>query len=146
MRVCRECGIKIEGRNTLFCESCRVERRKRMHNKTTLEYQARVRDGMLEKFNFNQLTDDDKKMLLFLSPGPLGLGMNVSNAAKLWGISRRTMRDKINRFKAHFPEGWENFLSMWRAAHREADSLNNSMFHWDDKYEDKDNWNMKNKF
>jgi hypothetical protein len=57
-------------------------------------------------------TKKQMEVLVRISPGPLGRGMKVKEAAKDLGISISTLKSRLQRFKAKYPEAWENFISL----------------------------------
>ncbi len=132
MRTCRKCGIEIAGRNTLYCDSCRVIRKKETNRASVDRYQARIKAKKVNKVeNPDNLTDDEKELLLLYTPGPLGKGLTEEEIAKELGISRRAVRSRLERFQSHYPEAWSRLESIINTAKRQAHNANQHPMSWD---------------
>ena len=57
-------------------------------------------------------TRKQMEVLVRIAPGPLGQGMKIKEAAKDLNISISAFNNRLQRFKARYPEAWENFVSL----------------------------------
>jgi len=63
------------------------------------------------------------ELVELLTPGPLGEGLSYKQAAKVLGISTRTVKRRMAFFKTTYPEAFGRFESMCNSAQAEMKSL-----------------------
>lgn len=69
------------------------------------------------------ITQHQIDVLRCVTPGPLGLGLTITETAKKLGVTTRAIDANIARFKETYPQAWERVASMKRAAARQGRTL-----------------------
>jgi len=65
--------------------------------------------------------------LMCLTPGPLGKGMTQRQAAKHLDVSTKAIEGTIRRFRERFPDAYERYESIRRAAARHRSALSSPL-------------------
>jgi len=63
------------------------------------------------------------KLLMEITPGPLGSGLTIEEAGKKLKISKMTIHRWIKEFEEQYPEEYENWMGIVRSYHRQTQSM-----------------------
>ena len=92
----------------------------------------------LRRKKYGNYREQLNKLLFLIAPGVPngqgGKGLTHEEAAKVLGISKRTIQNLLAWFKINMPKEYDNYDAFWRVARRERESLR-----WKTGFEGKSN-------
>lgn len=81
----------------------------------------------LRRKKYGNYREQLNKLLFLIAPGAPdgqgGKGLTHEEAAKVLGISKRTVQSLLAWFKVNMPKEYDNYDAFWRVARREGQSL-----------------------
>lgn len=63
-------------------------------------------------------TKKQHELLCLIYPAPVGQGMLIADACELLGITRQAATSRLAKFRARFPEAWEQYETARRISQR----------------------------
>ncbi len=88
-------------------------------------------------------TEKQGELLSLIYPGPIGMGMTITEVAKLLSISRQSAHARLKYFKIRFPEAWQQFFAAREISRKNRIQLRAGAEHGYSIYEPH-NWDWEN--